>query len=133
TGHAPGDTGQFANNVFPGFPIFSSGNFGNSPGTLTPTVEDDQVLGDLDDHFGGNYLQEASLLSLARMKGYVTAAVGKVGPTAIQDLAELKPEDGRLRTPSTIILDGATGSKEGVPLSDETAEILKSAGLTPRP
>ena len=133
TGHFPGDTGQFANNVFPGFPIFDTGNFGRAAGTLTPSVEDNRVLGDLDDHFGGNYLQEDTLLSLARNQGYNTAAVGKLGPTAIQDLPELKPEGGRFRQPSTIILDAATGTEEGVPLSTETVEILKAAGLSPGP
>ena len=133
TGHSPGDTGQFANNVFPGFAIFDTGNFGRAAGTLVPTVEDDLVLGDLDDHFGGNYLQEESLLSLARAKGYNTAAVGKLGPTAIQDLAELEPENGRFRQGVTIILDPATGTDAGMGLTNETAEMLKAAGLAPRP
>lgn len=133
TGHFPGDTGQFGNNIFPGFAIFDTGNFGRSAGTLVPMVEDDRVLGDLDDHFGGNYLQEESLLSLARVNGYNTAAVGKLGPTAIQDLPELEPENGRFNQPATIILDPATGTDEGVPLANETVEMLKAAGLVPRP
>jgi predicted AlkP superfamily pyrophosphatase or phosphodiesterase len=133
TGHSPGDTGQFGNNIFPGFPIFDTGNFGRPAGTLVPTVEDDRVLGDLDDHFGGNYLQEESLLSLARAKGYNTAAVGKLGPTAIQDLPELEPQNGRFRQPATIILDPATGTDDGLPLTNETVEMLKAAGLVMRP
>jgi hypothetical protein len=133
TGHSPGDTGQFGNNIFPGFAIFDTGNFGRPAGTLVPTVEDDRVLGDLDDHFDGNYLQEEPLLSLARAKGYNTAAVGKLGPTAIQDLPELAPENGRFRQPATIILDPATGTDEGVPLTSETVEMLKAARLAPRP
>ncbi len=112
TGHFPGDTGQFANNVFPGFPIFDTGNFGRAAGTLTPTVEDNRVLGDLDDHFGGNYLQEDTLLSLARKQGYHTAAVGKLGPTAIQDLPELEPEGGRFRA-AIKLADGSLYGKAG--------------------
>ena len=133
TGHLPGDTGEFANNIFPGFAIFDSGNFGRAAGSLTPSVEDNQVLGDLDDHFGGNYLQEESLLSAARRSGYNTAAVGKLGPTAIQDLPELAPEHGRFRQPTTIIIDPATGTDEGLPLSPETAATIKAAGLPARP
>jgi hypothetical protein len=133
TAHSPGDTGQFGNNVFPGFPIFDTGNFGRTAGTLVPTVEDDRVLGDLDDHFGGNYLQEDSLLSLARAKGYNTASLGKLGPTAIQDLPELEPRNGGFLPPATIILDAATGTDEGVPRASETLEMLKAAGLAPGP
>src|SRR5207244_11168445 len=95
TGHLPGDTGEFANNIFPGFAIFDSGNFGRAAGSLTPSVEDNQVLGDLDDHFGGNYLQEESLLSAARSNGANTAAVGVLAPTATQ--AATEPATDRAR------------------------------------
>lgn len=46
TGHYLGDTGDFSNTVF------DSGNFGSATGTLTPFVENNQILGDLDSHFG---------------------------------------------------------------------------------
>src|SRR5262249_50569231 len=55
TGHYPGDTGDFSNTIFAGYPIFNSGNFGALPGTNTPFVENNQILGDLDDHNGGNW------------------------------------------------------------------------------
>ena len=67
TGHYPGDTGQFANLLFIAFPLFDTGNFGQARGTMVPDVEDALVLGDINDHFGGNYLREASLLALARL------------------------------------------------------------------
>jgi hypothetical protein len=130
TGHYPGDTGQFANNVFPGFPLYDTGNFGRPPGTLTPTVEDDHVLGDLDDHFGGNYVQETSLLALARGQGYNTAAVGKLGPTAMQDVGELNPSGGRFGVPKTIILDASVGAPAGIPVSAETLKWLEAAGMS---
>src|SRR3954462_12863798 len=66
TGHYPGDTGQFANNLFAGFSQFDTGNFGRTSGSLTASTENDQILGDLDDHFGGRYLGEPTLLELAR-------------------------------------------------------------------
>ena len=131
TGHYPGDTGQFANNLFPGFPSFDTGNFGRAGGPLTPSAENDLVLGDLDDHFGGRYLGAPSLLETARQAGFSTASVGKTGPTALQDVAELNPSGKQFRVPVTIILDDAAGGAAGVPVSAEVAAWLKAAGLAP--
>ena len=99
TGHYPGDTGQFANNLFAGFPPFDTGNFGRSAGSLTPSTENDAILADLDDHFGGRYLGAPSLLELARQAGFSTAALGKTGPTALQDVAELNPSSKQFKEP----------------------------------
>src|ERR1700730_18083283 len=80
TGHYLGDTGDFSNTIYTGHPVFLSGNFGRAPGTYAPYIENDPVLGALDAQFNGNYLSEETLLSAARMHGFNTAAVGKVGP-----------------------------------------------------
>src|SRR3569832_1639334 len=50
--------------------------------------EDDPTLGAMNDHFGGNYLNETSLIAAAREAGFSTAVMGKVGPTAIQDVTQ---------------------------------------------
>ena len=54
TGHYLGDTGDFSNTFYIGQPIFLSGNFGRPPGTYSPYIENDPVLGDLDSVFNGN-------------------------------------------------------------------------------
>jgi hypothetical protein len=131
TGHLLGDTGNFSNGLYPGFPIFDAGNFGKRPGTLTPFIESDTVLADLDDHFEGNYLGEEGLLAVARAHGYSTAAIGKVGPAAIQDVTQVAPRDGKFDTPATIIIDDSTGTAEGVPLEAQVAAALQKAGLPP--
>jgi len=133
TGHYPGDTGQFANNVFPGFAMFDRGNFGRALGTLTPSVEDNETLGDLDDHFGGNYIAEMTLLAAASAQGYGTVTVGKLGPTGIQRIDELVPSAGRFKAPFTIILDAGTGAADGVPVSGEAAQMLRAAGMDVQP
>ena len=133
TGHYPGDTGQFANYIFTSYPLFDTGNFGRQRGTMIPDVEDATILGDINDHFGGNFLREASLLAYARSYGYNTAAVGKTGPAAFQDVSEVDPVRGSLRTPVTIILESDTGGDAGVPLSERTIALLKAAGLKPVP
>lgn len=58
TGHFLGDTGDFSNVVYANYQLFESGNFAKSPGTVTLFLEDDQRLGDLDDHFYGKFLND---------------------------------------------------------------------------
>lgn len=105
TGHRLGDTGDFANSLYTGFQTFDTGNFKRGPGTTVPFIENDEILGDLDSHEHGNYLNEATLLQLAREHGYNTAAIGKLGPTAIQDISQINPANGEFATPQTIIID----------------------------
>src|SRR5271163_2417907 len=50
TGHYLGDTGDFSNVIYVGYPVAPVG------GTVTPFIENDAVLGSLDEHFTGNYL-----------------------------------------------------------------------------
>lgn len=135
TGHLPGDTGAFANALHGGFQIYNTGNFDKIFGTPTPFIENDTVLADFDDHFGGNWLGEDSLLSLARAHGYGTAAVGKLGPTALQDVTQLEPRDGKFVPLRTIVIDDATGidpvtgADDGAPLAEELSAALRAAGL----
>src|SRR5882724_889850 len=65
TGHYIGDTGNFGNAIF--------SDFGTPP---VAGIEDDPTLGALNDHFGGNYLNETSLLAAAREAGFATAVMG---------------------------------------------------------
>jgi len=116
TGHQLGDTGDFSNTIYAGFPVPGAG------GTSTPFLENDVVLGDVDEHFGGNYLDEATILKLARDKGYSTASVGKVGPVLIFDPTERSGE-------KTIIVDDATGTPKGIPLSGDLTQRLQAASL----
>ncbi len=120
TGHMLGDTGDFSNTIYAGYGVAAAG------GSVTPFLENDPVLADIDEHFSGDYLDQATILKLARDKGYSTAAVGKLGPTLIFDHTE------RTGT-QTIIVDDATGSPRGIPLSPEIADRLKAANLPPMP
>jgi hypothetical protein len=124
TGHLIGDTGDFSNTVYAGYPV----HVPDQPATVTPFLENDVVLGDVDTHFGGNYLNEETILKLAREAGLSTAAVGKIGPILIFDHTE---RSGAL----TIIVDDATGANDksgqpvGIPLSDEVKAAMQAAGL----
>ena len=118
TGHMLGDTGDFSNTIYTGFEVPGAGN------SMTPFLESDPVLADIDEHYSGNYLDEATILKLARDKGYSTAAVGKIGPTLMFD----HTKEGRAQT---IIVDDATGTEKGVPLSAETTDRLRAANLPP--
>jgi hypothetical protein len=137
TGHSLGDTGVFSNTEYIGLPIFNGGparpgTFGNAPGTPTPFLENNQVLADIDDRFpDGSFIPAQSLLAAARERGLNTAAIGKLGPVAIQDLTQVGTRGGQFLPPQTVVLDDATGSPAGLPLSPETAAWLAAAGLAP--
>src|SRR5215471_14861237 len=83
TGHFAGDSGNFANTVYTGFPVSSANQ------SVTPMIENDAMLREVNAHFGGNYLNEETILAAARKAGFMTASAGKVGPTAVYDLTEL--------------------------------------------
>jgi arylsulfatase A-like enzyme len=134
TGHYLGDTGDFSNTEYIGFPAFNHGDFDKTPSTPTPFLENDLILGDLAAHFrNGNFLNEESLLALARENGFNTAALGKLGPVALQDITQLKPAEHHFRKPQTIILDDSTGTDGGVPLTREVQSALLAAGLGTQP
>ena len=118
TGHFFGDTGDFGNTLFVGFSVRAAN------GTVTPFIEDDRVLAELDAHFGGNYLNEDTLLGLARARGFSTAAVGKLGPVKI--FAGPNEDAG------TIVVDDATGSDRGIQLPAAVVAAMRSAGLEPK-
>jgi arylsulfatase A-like enzyme len=123
TGHYLGDTGDFSNTIYTGYPVFG--------GTSTPFIENNPVLGDIDEKFGGNFLNEESFLAYARENGYNTAAVGKLGPVLIQDVTQgNKGADGKVPVPGTIIIDDSTGKDGGIPLSSDTIQRLISAGVS---
>jgi predicted AlkP superfamily pyrophosphatase or phosphodiesterase len=116
TSHLLGDTGAFSNTIYTGFEVPSAGN------SLTPFLESDVVLGDVDEHFAGNYLDKATILKLARDKGYSTASIGKIGPALVFDPTERSGEQ-------TILVDDATGTPKGIPLSVGVTERLKAVSL----
>ena len=115
TGHYLGDTGDFSNTIYTGYSSVPAGD------TVVPFLENDAVLGDVDEHFSGDYLNEETILKMAREKGFSTAAIGKLGPTLIFDHTD--------RGKNTIVIDDSTGSKIGVPLSDEMKDALTKANL----
>src|SRR5215470_1377787 len=94
SGHYLGDTGTFSNTIFTGYPVAAAGK------SVTPFLE-------VDEHFGGDYLNEETLLKMAREKGYSTAAIGKLGPTFIFDHTDKVGAAGQ----HSIVIDDATGSK----------------------
>src|SRR5712672_2162315 len=119
TGHYLGDTGTFSNTIYTGYPVAHAND------TVTPFLEVDPVLLDIDEHFGGDYLNEETVLKMARAQGFSTAAIGKLGPTFLFDHTDKTGADGL----HSIVIDDATGGKNGVPLSQEMQAALTKAGL----
>jgi len=119
TGHYLGDTGTFSNTIYTGYPSAPAGD------TVVPFIENDAVLADVDEHFGGDYLNEETILKMARAKGFSTAAIGKVGPTLLFDHTDRADRPGL----HSIVIDDSTGGKNGVPLSEEMKAALTKANL----
>ena len=128
TGHYLGDTGDFSNTLYTGFSIPPRTGI-QVPNTETPFIENDAVLSCIDEHFNGNFLDEETLLAIARKHGFATAAVGKLGPTLIQDIAQGNVKDGVVPIPETVIIDDTTGKDGGIPLDPKITAELKDAGL----
>jgi hypothetical protein len=115
TGHYPGDHGDFSNVIWTKVPI------GTMP-SVTPFLENDVTLGQMDQTFGGDYLNETTTVKAAHDAGFRTAIVGKIGPALIFDHTERTGE-------RTIVVDDATGTPDGIPLSDDMRMRLTAAGL----
>ena len=122
TGHLPGDTGDFGNVLYVGAPLGAPINASVAP------VEDDDAIGLMNQRFGGDYLGETSLLEAARAQGYSTAAIGKLGPTAVQDVTD--------RNGGSIVVDDATGYVQalggGFPLPPGLTAAMAKAGVEPK-
>ena len=115
SGHYLGDTGTFSNTIYTGYSSVPAGD------TVVPFIENDAVLGDIDEHFNGDYLNEETILKMARAQGFSTATIGKLGPTLLFDHTD--------RGKNTIVIDDSTGGKNGVPLSEEVKDALTKANL----
>jgi arylsulfatase A-like enzyme len=119
TGHYIGDTGNFGNTLYVARPMIS---LKNSP---LGFLENDTVLGEMNQKFGGNYLNETSLLAAARAKDWQTAIIGKEGPARIQD--STATADGN----ETLVVDDATGSEGGLGLPTWFSAGMRQAFVGP--
>jgi len=116
TGHFLGDTGVFSNTIYTGVPVQTAA------GSETPFIENDPILGEIDKHFSGNFVDEDSILLIARHQGFSTAAIGKLGPALMFDHTERTGEN-------TITVDDSTGSAAGIPLSQAMKDALAATEL----
>ena len=103
SGHYLGDTGDYGNTLFVGFPV---------PCRLGVTVtflEDDCVLRDMKDHFHDGYMGQNTLLgAVLASKRYNVALLGKKGPAAIQNIPSLDANDARVDESLGVFIDDAT-------------------------
>ena len=118
TGHYIGDTGDFGNTLYTGTAMQSA------KGSTIAGLENNAVLAEMNQKFGGNYLNEETLIARARAQGFSTAVIGKLGPTRIQD--STAAADGS----ETLILDDDTGHEGGLGLPAWFSAGMKNAFLT---
>ena len=121
TGHGLGDTGDFGNNISVGAPPLGAPVY-----SVIAGLENDASLVAVNGRFGGDYLNETSVLAAARARGYSTAAIGKLGPAAVQDVTAIQGGGG-------IIVDDSTGdatpTSRGASLPPEIKAAIRAAGL----
>ena len=117
TGHYLGDSGGFGDWIYSGFRVAS---FASS---VVVALDQNPVLVELDRHFGGNFLNEETVLKAARDRGFSTAAIGKLGTALMFD----HTEDGRGHT---IVVDDSTGRPGGIALPPDVVEAFAAAGLS---
>ena len=119
TGHGIGDTGDFGNTLYVAQPMISL------KGSTLGFLENDTVLDEMNQKFGGNYLGETTLIAAARAKGWQTAIVGKEGPARIQD--STAASDGN----QTLIIDDATGGEGGLGLPNWFVANMRQSFVAP--
>ena len=119
TGHYIGDTGNFGNTLHTGTPMQ------HAKGGTVVGLETNQVLAEVSEKFGGNHLNEDSLIARARIQGFSTAVIGKLGPTRLQDLTAAA--DGS----QTLILDDDSGREGGIGMPAWFTDGMKSAFVGP--
>ena len=119
TGHYIGDTGDFGNTLYTGVPMDTM------KGEPVAALENDAVLAEMNQKFGGNYLNEETLFARARAQGFSTALIGKLGPTRIAD--STAAPDGS----ETLILDDNTGHPGGFALPQWFTSKMKDAFVEP--
>ena len=113
TGHYIGDTGNFANTLCVGQPMDSL------KGLPIAALANNATLGEMNRKFGGNYLNETTLMAAARAKGWQTAVIGEESPSRIQD-STATPEE-------TLILGDSIGRDGGLALPDWFKAGMKQA------
>lgn len=118
TGHYIGDTGDFGNTIYTGTAMISSN------GSPIAGLENDTVLAEMNQKFGGNYLNEDTFIARARAAGFNTAVIGKLGPARIQD-STAAPDGSQ-----TLILDDNTGHEGGFGLPAWFSRQMKAAFIT---
>ena len=119
TGHYIGDTGNFGNTLWTAQPMISL------KGSPVGFLEEDVVLDEMNQKFGGNYLSETTLIAAARAQGFNTAIIGKEGPARIQD--STAAGDGS----QTLIIDDSTGHEGGLGLPAWFTREMKAAFVAP--
>ena len=115
TGHYIGDTGDFGNAIWTATPMLTAN------GAPLAGFENDAALAEMNQKFGGNYLNEDTLIARARGQGFNTAIIGKLGPIRIQD-STAAPDGSQ-----TLIIDDNTGHDGGFGLPQWFTREMKAA------
>ncbi len=97
-----------------------------------PFIENDRMLADLDDHFGGNYLGEDTLMASRAPPATTPPPSASLARSRVQDVEALAPVNGGYPPfPAGIVIDDATGTAAGPPLPPTLIKALALEGIPP--
>ncbi len=120
TGHLLGDTGNYSNTIYTLLPL---------EGSVTPFLENDTILRQLNTDMGGNYLNEPSIIAAAAAlpepDKISTALIGKLGPVAIFDPSAFNGT-------GTLIVDDSSGqSGKDILIPEGWRKLIENAKIKP--
>ena len=124
TGHYIGDTGDFGNTLYTAMPMDTM------KGEPIAALENDAVLAEMNQKFGGNYLNEDTLFARARAQGFSTAIIGKLHSETIAALKT--PEIRDFMTSEGAELVGNTPAELAAHLRREVeryGKVIKAANI----
>jgi arylsulfatase A-like enzyme len=128
TGHYPGDTGNYGNNLLVERPLKCAAN------VPIAFVEDNCVLRELKAQWPHDYIGQTTIIEAARKAGLNTVLVGKRGPLGIQDLAALGALNDDVGGPLGVFIDEEANVLPQSPgIGAELAAAIKAAAGLDRP
>ena len=109
-----GDTGDFSNTIYAGFPVPGAGD------SLTPFLESDPCSATSTSISPATISTRRRSCARRATSGFSTASIGKLGPALIFD----HTPTARQGNDRSIVVDDSTGTPDGIPLSAEVKARL---------
>jgi hypothetical protein len=116
TGHGLGDTGDYSNTLYPGTWL-GKPDVTTAIGSTTPFLVSDELLGNMNSVFNGNYLGDRTLLSIAQVPELIPSHGLILLDRRRPDSSQTSPTEGRGR----VLEEGLVRGKAAEPAASRVA------------